>query len=437
VRAGRSGGGVTEPMESVDQFRARARAWIGANLEPRTSATPRTFDFGAERALQRRMFDAGFTGFMFPREYGGLGLTIDHQKAFFEEAAGYFTPSYFAVSIGMLGATILDCGTEAQKQRHLPAILRADEIFVQLLSEPSGGSDLAGALTRATLDGDTWVINGSKIWTSGGDVATHGLMLARTDWDVPKHRGLSMLIVPLGDHPGVTIEPITQVNGEADFCQEFFDDVAVPADNLLGAENEGWAVAQRLLLNERNTTAGIGIGHGYMANLSGSVRGDATIGERLQRLLDIAARRGADRDPVVRRLIGRTCVDLVAHEFARTRIMTGQGSGALDGPWGSLLKLGEGMDSPAVTADALAIAGSRGVIWTDEEPGGEQGEAWLSARGISIGGGSNEMQRNIVSERLLGLPRELDPSRELPFNEIQERRRQARRASADPGGANR
>ncbi len=124
-------------------------------------------------------------------------------------------------------------------------------------------------------DGDTWVINGSKIWTSGGDVATHGLMLARTDWNVPKHRGLSMLIVPLGDHPGVTIEPITQVNGEADFCQEFFDDVAIPVDHLLGAENEGWAVAQRLLFNERNTTAGIGIGHGYMANLSGSVRGDS------------------------------------------------------------------------------------------------------------------------------------------------------------------
>ena len=130
-------------------------------------------------------------------------------------------------------------------------------------------------------------------------------MLARTDWDVPKHRGLSMFIVPLGDHPGVTIEPITQVNGEADFCQEFFDDVTIPAENLLGAENEGWAVAQRLLLNERNTTAGIGIGHGYMANLSGSVRGDTSIGERLQRLVDAAARRGADTDPVTRRLVGR------------------------------------------------------------------------------------------------------------------------------------
>jgi alkylation response protein AidB-like acyl-CoA dehydrogenase len=420
-------------MESVDQFRARARAWIRANLEPRDVDPHRTFDFEAERALQARMFDRGFTAFMFPVEYGGLGLTIEHQRAFFEEAADYVTPSFFAVSIGMLGATILDCGTDEQKTRHLPAILRGDEIFVQLLSEPSGGSDMAGALTRATRDGDTWVINGSKIWTSGGDVATHGLLLARTDWHVPKHRGLSMFIVPLGDHPGVTIEPITQVNGEADFCQEFFDDVTIPTSNLLGGENEGWAVAQRLLLNERNTTAGIGIGHGYMANLSGSVRGDATIGERLQRLVDAAARRGAGTDPVIRRLIGRTCVDLLAHEFARDRIMRGQEVGALDGPWGSLLKLGEGIDSPAIAADALAIAGSSGVIWTDRAPGGDQGAAWISSRGISIGGGSNEMQRNIVSERLLGLPRELDPSRELPFSEIQERRRQARRDRADEG----
>jgi alkylation response protein AidB-like acyl-CoA dehydrogenase len=422
-------------VEDVEQFRARARAWVAANLEPRSSATRHEFDFDAERALQARMFDAGFTGFMFPSEYGGLGLTIDHQRAFFEEAAGYYTPSYFAVSIGMLGATILDCGTEDQKRRHLPAILRADEIFVQLLSEPSGGSDLAGALTRATRDGDTWVINGSKIWTSGGDVATHGLMLARTDSSVPKHRGLSMLIVPLGDHPGVTIEPILQVNGEADFCQEFFDDVTIPADHLLGEENAGWAVAQRLLLNERNTTAGIGIGHGYMAHLSGSVRGDATIGERLQRLLDAAARRGADTDPVTRGLIGRTCVDLVAHEFAQRRIMTGQSRGALDGPWGSLLKLGDGVDSPVIAADALAIAGADGVIWTGDDAGGEQGTAWIASRGISIGGGSNEMQRNIVSERLLGLPRELDPSRELPFGEIQERRRQARHQRSSTDGS--
>lgn len=417
--------------ETPDRFRARARIWIEGNLEPRDPSVSRPFDIESERALQARMFDAGFAGFMFPVEYGGQGLTIEHQRAFFEEAAGYVTPSYFGVSIGMLGATILDCGTREQKQRHLPAILRADEIFVQLLSEPSGGSDLAGALTRAVRDGETWVINGSKIWTSGGDVASHGLMLARTDWDVPKHRGLSMFIVPLGDYPGVTIKPIKQVNGEADFCQEFFDDVTIPVENLLGAENEGWAVAQRLLFNERNTTAGIGIGHGYMGYRTGTIRGDATTKERLQRLLAAAARQGAESNPMIRRLVGRSCVNLVAHEFARARIMAGQRAGALDGPWGSLLKLGEGIDSPVLTAVALAIAGSSGVIWTDEEPGGDQGAAWISARGISIGGGSNEMQRNIVSERILGLPREHDPSRELPFGEIQERQRRARREHPD------
>ena len=418
-------------VDDPEQFRTRARAWIEANLEPRDEREQRPFDIEAERAIQQRMFDAGFTGFMFPKEYGGAGLTVDHQKVFFEEAAAYVTPSFFAVSIGMLGPTILDYGTEEQKARHLPKLLRGDEVFVQLLSEPSGGSDLAGALTRATRDGDTWVINGSKIWTSAADIATHGLMLARTDWTVPKHRGLSMLIVPLGQHPGVTIEPILQVNREADFCQEFFDDVVVPADHLLGAENDGWAVAQRLLFHERNTTAGIGIGHGYMGPRSGGVGSDTTCSEQLQVLLGAAARRGADRDPAIRRLIGRACVDMLANEAARARIMAGQQAGELEGPWGSLLKLGEGMDAPALAAISLAIAGSSGVIWTDDEPGGEQGAVWISSRGISIGGGSNEMQRNIVSERLLGLPREYDPSRELPFSEIQERRRQGRRTGGE------
>jgi alkylation response protein AidB-like acyl-CoA dehydrogenase len=423
---------VTEgTVEDVEKFRLRARAWIEVNLERRDEREVRPFDFEAERELQARMFDAGFTGFAFPAEYGGAGLTIEHQQAFFEEAAGYVTPSYFAVSIGMLGPTILDYGTEAQKARHLPKILRADEVFVQLLSEPSGGSDMAGALTRATRDGDTWVINGSKIWSSGADLATHGLLLARTDWSVAKHRGLTMFIMPLGDYPGVTIEPIVQVNGVADFCQEFFDDVTLPADDLLGAENDGWAVAQRLLFHERNTAAGIGIGHGYMGHRSAGIGTDTTYGELLGKLLAVAARRGADRDPATRQLIGRACVDLLAQDFARARIMAGQRAGELEGPWGSLLKLGEGMDTPALAALSLAIAGSSGVICTDREQGGEQGVTWIASRGISIGGGSNEMQRNIVSERLLGLPREHDPSRDLPFSEIQKRRGQGRHPDGD------
>jgi alkylation response protein AidB-like acyl-CoA dehydrogenase len=419
-----------DPVEDLDGFRARARSWIRANLEPLESRNLNWLDVEVERDLQAKMFDAGFTGFAFPRECGGTGLTAEHQKAFFEEAAAYVTPTYFGVSIGMLGATILDVGTEAQKRRHLPAILRGDEIFVQLLSEPSGGSDLAGALTRATRDGDTWVINGSKIWTSGAHVATHGLLLARTNWDVAKHRGLSMFIVPLGDHPGVTIEPIKQVNGDSDFCQEFFADVVIRADALLGDENQGWSVAQRLLFHERNTGAGIGIGHGYMGNRTAGVR-SGSFDQRVAQLLEVAAGRGTDRDPAVRQLIGRVCSDMLARDFLRARIMSGQRAGKLEGAWGSLLKLGEGMDSPMLAERGLAIAGSLGVIWTDEEPGGELGDDWLYSRGISIGGGSNEMQRNIVSERLLGLPREHDPSRELPFSEIQRRRRDSGRQPGD------
>ena len=409
--------------EDLEAFRVRARAWIEENLEQSVPDTP-GLDRKADQALQAKLFDAGFSGFAFPKEYGGVGLTLEHQKIFFDEARGYVTPTGFGVSIGMLAPTVLDHGAESLKARHIPALLRGDENFIQLLSEPSGGSDMAGALTRATRDGDVWVINGSKMWSSGAMIASHGLLLARTDWDVPKHRGLSMFVVPLGDYPGVTIDPIKQVNGSMHFCQEFFDDVEILADAILGDENEGWAVAQRLLFHERNATVGIGLGYGYMGGGRASARRGSSQANPVRGLLDLAARRSAAGDPATRQLVGRAYVDMAAHEFAKRRIMAGQRTGKLVGQWGSLLKLGEGIDSPAFAELSLAIAGSNGVIQTDEEPGGEQGETWFASRGISIAGGSNEMQRNIISERLLGLPREHDPSRELPFSEIQRRRSQ-------------
>ena len=167
------------------------------------------------------------------------------------------------VSIGMMAATLLDHGSELLKQRHLPRMLRGDEEWMQLLSEPSGGSDMAGALTRLTRDGDTYILNGSKMWSSGAAQADYGLCLARTDWDVPKHRGLSMIVVPLKDTPGLTIDPIRAVTGvDGHFCTEFFDDIQLPAENLVGEENQGWAVAQRLLYHERLATAGAGHGYG-------------------------------------------------------------------------------------------------------------------------------------------------------------------------------
>jgi alkylation response protein AidB-like acyl-CoA dehydrogenase len=415
---------TTEVPQDLETYREAARSWIEANLEPKGAGEPRQLSRAEDEALQAKIFDAGYSGFAFPEEYGGAGLTLDHQKAFFDEARDYITPGSFGVSIGMLAPTILDHGSEVLKKRHLPAMLRGDENFIQLLSEPSGGSDMAGVLTRATLDGDTYVINGSKMWSSGALTATHGLLLARTDWDVPKHRGLSMFVLPLIDYPGVTIEPIKQVNGSLHFCQEYFDDVEIPADYLLGEENEGWAVAQRLLFHERNATVGIGLGYGYMGGGRASARRGSSQTNPLGGLLDLAARRDASDDPATRQLAARAYVDMAAHEFAKRRIMAGQRTGKLVGQWGSLLKLGEGIDSPAFAELGLAIAGSNGVIWTDDEPGGDQGEAWFNSRGISIAGGSNEMQRNIISERLLGLPREADPSRELPFSEIQRRRGQ-------------
>jgi len=406
---------MIEDTESVEAYRDRARTWIEANLEPKVPG--RELTRAESLALQAKLFDAGFAGFAYPREYGGQGLTFAHQSAFFAEAADYYVPTTSNVSIGMLGPVLLDMASEELKEEHIPKILRAEEDFIQFLSEPGGGSDMAGATTRATRDGDTYVIYGSKIWSSGAATATHALCLCRTDGDVPKHRGLSLIIMPLIDTPGLTINPIHDFTASGShFCQEFFDDVVVPVTNVVGEENEGWAAAQRILFHERNATVGLGHGIGLTDRRSAAA---GTLA-RAQDMLQLAARR--HNDPSVRYLAGRAYAVLAAHDMARQRVTVGQRTGDLVGQWASLLKLGNGILGPAMAELAMAIAGSNGVVWTDDEPGGDQGIAWLSSRGGSIGGGSNEMQRNIVTERLLGMPREHDPSRELPFNEIMRRR---------------
>ena len=399
----------TSATESLDHFRTRARAWIEANLP--AGDDPADLD---DQALQNLIFDAGFAGIAYPAEYGGGGLTFDHQKVFFDEAAGHRIPIGYGVSIGMLGATLLDHGSETLKSRHLPRILRGDEKWMQLLSEPSGGSDMAGALTRLTRDGDTYVLNGSKMWSSGASHCDYGMCLARTDWEVPKHRGLSMIAVPLQGTAGLTIDVIRAVSGlPGEFCIEFFDDVTLPAENLIGPENEGWAVAQSLLLHERNATAGIQHGLGLMA----------TGGEgRWGAYEDVAAgarRRGLTHDPVLRQKLAESYVENTVSRYASLRVMAGLRAGVLKGQWGSLLKLHMGMNSPRGAKAALATWGAEGVIWDgDEKITGSPGELFLNSRGIAIAGGSNEMQRNIVTERLMGLPREPSFDRDIPFSEV-------------------
>jgi alkylation response protein AidB-like acyl-CoA dehydrogenase len=404
---------TTVDTESLSEFGGRARAWIAGNLPEEGDQSI------SDQELQAKIFDAGFAGIAFPKEYGGAGLTLDHQRVFFDTAGelGKRVPAGYMVSIGMLGPTLLEHASEPIKLRHLPRILRGDEEWMQLLSEPSGGSDMAGSITRLTRDGDTFVLNGSKMWSSGAMQADYGLCLARTDWDAPKHRGLSTIAVPLKGTAGLTIDPIRAVTGiPGHFCTEFFDNIVLPAEYLVGPENGGWAVAQTLLYWERLATAGAG--HGY--GLSGTTADEAGYGGRgIRPLIDAARARNVADDGAIRQEIAQAYVERTVSRYAGERVMTGQRTGHYKGQWGSLLKLHLGSDSPKQAKIALSVSGAEGVIWDgDEQVVGNVGEVWLQARGISIAGGSNEMQRNIVSERLLGLPREPSFDRDIPFNEV-------------------
>jgi len=234
---------VTADLEDVESFRLRARAWLAANMPRLVPGQANSLEeigrindamWPRARELQRLLYDGGFAGICYPREYGGLGLTPAHQRAFNAECAGYEMPLVLNTpTFSICGPTILDMGSEEQKRQHLPAVIRGEEILVQFLSEPRGGSDLAGVTTRATRDGDVFILNGSKIWSSGAYAADWALCLTRTDWDAPKHRGMTMFLVKV-HQPGVQIRRIRQVGGGDEFCQEFFDDVPIPASDVVG-----------------------------------------------------------------------------------------------------------------------------------------------------------------------------------------------------------
>jgi alkylation response protein AidB-like acyl-CoA dehydrogenase len=401
--------------ETIEVFRARAETWLAANL-PAQDDPP-----VAGTELQRIMFDRGFAGIAFPEEYGGAGLTLDHHKAFYDaaDALGKQVPSELMVSVGMLGPTLLDHGSHEAKLKFLPALLRADEEWIQLLSEPRGGSDMAGATTRLTRDGDTYVLNGAKMWSTGAYKAHYGLCLCRSDWDAPKHRGLSMIAVPLKNTKGVSIEQTRTAAGLlGEFCQEFFDDVALPVGNLIGDENKGWAVAQTLLFHERNAVGNVG--YGYFVPRRESFRGHFSAPETPSELAARAAKSG--RLDSVATLLADAYIGTIVGPLTSGRIMTGMKVGTHQGQWGSLLKLQSSVGVHERLRTALAATAEDAVIWDGEDVRVDNpGTAWLVSRGGTIAGGSSEMQRNIVSERLLGLPREPSDDREVPFSELQRR----------------
>lgn len=410
---------MTDEIEDLATFRERARAFISANLRP---VGPLALTVGNERSdeeelagvardreIQRMLFDAGLAGICVPKEYGGRGLTPAHQQALNDELAGYEFPMRIQVpTMAPCLAVLLEFGTEHQKRQHVPAILRGEELWMQLLSEPSGGSDVAGALTSAVRDGDEWVLNGSKVWTTGAWWSDWGLCLARTNWDVPKHRGLTVFILPI-HQPGIDVHRIEMLNGNREFCQEFITDVRVPDSDRIGEVDQGWTVGVRWMFHERML---------YNSPLTTVAAGTARGGGGVS-ILDVARDAGRLSDPTARDLIGEArMLDLVGEQL-HARIGTGIATGKVSDQAAAIGRLFHGVSSARGRTIAFEIAGGIGAAWDDSDgAAAEAGVDFLMRQTGSIGGGTTEMARNVISERVLGMPRERSLDREVAFREV-------------------
>ncbi|MEX1007771.1 MAG: acyl-CoA dehydrogenase family protein [Acidimicrobiia bacterium] len=400
----------------LDQYRTEAARWLADNVSRRDASSYRGARGGGEespefiaeqRALQHKLFDAGYAGIAWPVEFGGAGLTNAHQRVFNEEASGYALPILLGVTLGMIGPTVLMYGTDEQKRAWIPKMLSGEEIWVQFLSEPGAGSDLAGVRTRATRDGDTWVINGSKVWSTGAMYSDVGMCLARTDWDVPKHRGLTWFRVPIAAD-GVTVRPIREINGGAEFCEEFLDDVVVPDDHAIGEINGGWPIANTLLALERGAAGGAGAG--MMASRRRRLAPD---------LVALAREAGTEGDARVRQEIARAHINDYMHGQLAQRVVASIANGTLDMSGASMIKLGSGIYNPLRARIGMEIGGAAAIAWdTDDAEGNDTATTYLNGRIMSIAGGSNQIQRNLIGERLLGLPREPSFDTDKPFNEV-------------------
>jgi alkylation response protein AidB-like acyl-CoA dehydrogenase len=388
--------------DAEEAFRADARAWLEANVprEPR----PESADLGARRAYdmawQRRMYDAGWAGINWPKEYGGRGATLMEQLIWYEEYARVGAPDATTGFVGLkhAGPTLIACGSEEQKAYHLPRILAGDVVWCQGFSEPNAGSDLASLQTRAEIVGDHLVVNGQKIWTSFGHVAEFQELLVRTDPNAARpHAGITWVICPM-DAPGLDIRPIKTLAGNSDFCEVFYDNVRIPLANVVGKLNDGWRVAMATLSFERGT-----------AFMSEQVR----LARRLDELVEVArtapgpdGRPAIDDDEIARRLA------LAAAEVEAMRAMTYRSLSlaartGMPGAEASMIRLFFSELIQRIDALAMEILGpaTLGGFRTDGAPTGEWVERYLTGLSQTIGGGTKEIQRNIIGERVLGLPR--------------------------------
>ncbi len=405
-------------METVDEFRTRARTWLESGGLPRLPEGERwdplaDDDDHASRAreLQKMIWDGGFAGICYPTEYGGLGLTVEHQRAFDAETCEiHEMPFIFSTPThSICGPTLLDCATETQKQRHIPPMLRGEELWVQFMSEPSGGSDMAGALTTATRDGEVFLLNGSKVWSTYAYRADYAICLARTDWSRPKHRGLSMFIVPIHD-PRTTIVQIEMIDGNKEFCQEYFDDVEIPLGNVVGEVNDGWTVASRLLFHEKTTV-------GRVSPYVSVPYRDAT-DTSMAGFVALARAGGRIDDPDARRKIGQIEMLLTVQAHLTGRIGSGLKTKYFPDQAGAIARLFSGTTYVERANIGLDLAGPDAVVWEGDDDRQNVSMAYLLRQARCIGGGTIEMARNVVSERILGMPREYAADKDVAFGDV-------------------
>ncbi|HWW54404.1 MAG TPA: acyl-CoA dehydrogenase family protein [Acidimicrobiales bacterium] len=393
-------------------FRAEARAWLEGHARPKTSASPLRSPFAhldpdadAEHVRcckdwQRTLYDGGWAGITWPKEYGGRGCTAIEAAVFSQEQARFdVAVGVFAVGIGMVGPTLIAHGSDAHKQRFLDPLLRGEDVWCQLFSEPGAGSDLAGLATRAVRDGDEWVVNGQKVWTSGAHHSDWGILLARSDVDVPKHRGITYFLVDMRT-PGVDVRPLRQINGAAHFNEVFLTDVRVPAANVVGEVNGGWRVAQTTLTSER-TLIGSASGLGWVD------------------VVGHARRMGRTTDPQTRQALAKTYSRFEVLRYLGLRVQTAISRGETPGPESSVLKLAYSRHVAANGDLVLALEGVRGTLLGADAPdAGFWQQCFLGQWSSRIGGGTDQIQRNVIGERVLGLPREPHPDKDLPFHEL-------------------
>ena len=388
------------------RFRQEASSWLAENA-PTDDAFRALSPLEQAKVWQKRKYDAGWACIGWAPEFGGRGASAIEEVIWRQEESQYDLPAnFFLIGQGMIGPTLMAWASDEDKARFLPPLASGEEVWCQLFSEPAGGSDLAALRTRAERDGDDWVINGQKIWTSGAHYSDYGVIVVRTDPTVPKHKGLSYFYVDM-KAPGVEIKPIKQLTGDSDFNEVYFTDVRVSDSQRLGEVGQGWQVSLTTLMNER---AAIGGSFGQMdVSLAMSVAEEVEINGR-----------PALEDAAVRARIANWYVQEAGLKYTGYRSLTALSRGALPGPENSIGKLVGAPKMQAMSSYLMDLLGASGAI-ADESLAAKAGiiqRAYMGAPGLRIAGGTDEIMANIIAERVLGLPQEPRLDKGIPFNEV-------------------